>query len=73
MSNWHASKYVALMALQTDVAINNLWRSLNVITPKCGGSSTNHNKGKSPMTKPNFIRPQLTNFGQNNLEVIIWP
>ena len=54
------------MALQTDVAKNSLWRSWTVITPRTGGSNTHQNKGKSPMTQPNFKRPQLSNFGQKN-------
>ncbi len=37
-----------------------------MITPKTGGSNTLQNKGKSPMTQPNFKRPQLSNFGQKH-------
>ena len=66
MSNWQSSKYATLMALQTDDAKNSLWRSSTVITPRSGGSSSHQNKGKSPMTQPNFKRPQLSNFGQKN-------
>ncbi len=35
-----------------------------MITPRTGGSSSHQNKGKSPMTQPNFKRPQLSNLGQ---------
>ena len=66
MSNRHASKYATLMALQTDGAKNNLWRSSTVITPKTGGSNTHQNKGKSPMSQPSLKRPQPSIFWQNN-------
>ncbi len=69
MSNWQAGKYATLMALQTDAAKNSLWRSSIVITPGIGDSNSHQNKGKSPMTQPNFKRPQLSNFGQKNLAV----
>ncbi len=69
MSNWHARKYATLMALHTDVAKNSLWRSSIVIKPKTGGSNTHQNKGKTPMTQPNFKRPQLSNFGHKILAV----
>ncbi len=37
-----------------------------MITSKTGDSNTHQNKGKSPITQPNFKRPQLSNFGHNN-------
>jgi hypothetical protein len=65
MSNWQSGKYATLMALQTDASKNSLWRSSTMITPKTGGSSTHQNKGKSPITQPNFKRPQQSKFGHD--------
>jgi hypothetical protein len=66
MSNRQSRKYVALMALWTDDAKNNFWRSSIVITPGSGGTNTHQNKGKIPMTPPNLKRSQPTSFGQYN-------
>ncbi len=54
MSDWQANKYATLMVLQTNAAKNSLWRSSIVITPMTSGTNTHRNKGKSPMTQPNF-------------------
>ncbi len=54
------------MALQIGAAKNCLWQSSTVITLRYGGSNTQQNKGKSPMTHQKFDRAQPSNFGQNN-------
>jgi len=58
MTNWQTDKYATLMKLQNDAPISSLWRSSTIITPRCAGSNTHQNKGKSPMMQPTSKRHQ---------------
>ena len=57
MTNWQASNYSSLLALQNDDAKNSLWRSTAGISPSSGSFCTTQNKGMAPMPTPSYKRP----------------
>jgi hypothetical protein len=66
MTNWQADKYLTLMALNSNDAMNILWRSTTLITPRYCSFATIQKNVKGPLPPPPFNRPQGNHFGQNN-------